>query len=305
MGDALTALLLAEIAILFAGFAYAAVADWRTREVTDRLWQVMGGLGLVLGAVGLLPSGLLGVTLWVVVGALTLQHMFPWSLHGRLAGYDDFFELAAYLVVIALVIGAAFEYGVGPVGAVPYVVIAWLASVRFARGLFEAGLLFGGADAKAVMIAGVLVPVLASPLVGATSASGPLLRYLPLPVNLVMNAALLSAAIPLGLALRNAARRESHGLGTFTGYSIAVRDLPHRFVWVRNPMSGEARAEEDAIETSEQDRQRRERIARELSNRGVARIWVTPQIPYLVVLTCGAVAAVLAGNLVLDLITLV
>ncbi len=304
MGDALTTLVLAEIGILLAGFAYAAVADWRTREVTDRLWQVMGGLGLVLGVIALFPGGPLGVTLWVLVVALTLQHMFPWSLHGRLAGYDDLLELGAYLVVIALVLAAAIHYGVGPVGAVPYPVIALLGSVLFARGLFEAGLLFGGADAKAVMIAGVLVPVLASPIVGATSASRPLLAYLPLPVNLVMNAALLSAAIPLGLALRNVARREFHGLGTFTGYSIAVRELPHRFVWVRNPMSREARAEEEAIETSDQDRERRERIAQELSDRGVARIWVTPQIPYLVVLTCGAVAAVLAGNLVLDLITL-
>ncbi len=305
MGDAFPDILLVEIAVLIAGFAYAAVADWRTREVTDRLWQVMGGAGLVLGAIALAPAGPLGVGLWVLVGALTLQHMFAWTLRGRLEGYDDLVELAAYLVVIAVVLASAVHYGVGSDGAVPFAVIALLASVLFARGLFEAGLLFGGADAKAVMIAGVLVPVLASPLVAATSASRPLLAYLPLPVNLVMNAALLSAAIPLGLAVRNVVRREHHGLGTFTGYTIPVSELPHRFVWVRNPMSREARAEEDAIETSEEDRQRRERVAHELASRGVERIWVTPQIPYLVVLTCGAVAAVLAGNLVLDLITLV
>ncbi len=302
--EAAAAVLGAQVAILVGGFAYAAAADWRAREVTDRLWQVMGLAGLVLGALSLAPGGLAPVILWIVVAAFTLQHMFAWTLGPRLEAYENAVDIGLYVIVVATVVLASIELGVGPRG-VPYVVIALLATVLFSRGLFEAGLLFGGADAKALMIAGVLLPVFATPLLVPPAAIAPINEYLPFPINLLMDAALLSAAVPIALAVRNAARGEFRGGKTFTGYSIPVRELPERFVWVHDPMSREGREEEATIETSEQDRQRRIRIARELTAQGVERVWVTPQIPYLVLLAAGTVAALLAGNLVFDLIALV
>ncbi len=43
-------------------------------------------------------------------------------------------------------------------------------------------------------------------------------------------------------------------------------------------------------------------IAQDLRSRGVSRVWVTPQIPFLVVMAVGLVAALLAGNVLFDLI---
>jgi hypothetical protein len=121
----------------------------------------------------------------------------------------------------------------------------------------------------------------------------------------VRNAARLSLAVAGAVAVRNAARGEFELWRGFTGYSIPVAELPRRFVWVRDPSFGDARREEGEIEASEDDRRRRVEIARELADRGVRRIWVTPQIPFLVVMAVGAVAALVAGNLVVDLIRLV
>lgn len=297
------AILGAQIAVLIGGFGFAAFADWRAREVTDHLWQVMGILGLILGAWLFAAAGALPLVMWIVVGGFTLQHMFPWTLGPRLEPYEDLVDLALYVLVILVVAGAAIRFGVGST-AVPYAVIALLVTVLFARGGFEAGLLFGGADAKALMIAGMLVPVFAVPLLYAPTEVVRVNAILPFPLSVLMNAALFSVVIPLAVVLRNASRRELKGWRSFTGYTIPVQELPRRFVWVRNPMSRDARAEEEEIETSEQDRQRRVRISRELSERGVERVWVTPQIPYLVLLAIGVVAALLAGNLVVDLITL-
>jgi len=296
-------LLAAEIVVVLAGFGYSAVADWRAREVSDRLWQIMGTVGLVLGALIAEPGGWVPLGAWILVGAFTLQHMFAWTLGPRLERYEDLVDLALYVLVVLAVAAAAIRFGVGPSG-VPYPTIALLFTVLVARGLFEAGLLFGGADAKAVMIAGILIPIFAHPYLVSSSAVLPATAVLPFALNLLMDAALLSVVIPLGLAVRNASRGELRGWATFTGYTIPVRELPVRFVWVRNPMSSEGRAEEDEIETSEQDRQRRVRIAKELTGQGVDRVWVTPQIPYLVLLAVGALAALLAGNLVIDLISL-
>jgi len=301
--DTDTAVLAAQVTVLVLGFGYAAVADWRSREVTDRLWQSMGVAGLVLGAILLAPGGWVPLGLWLLVGAFTLQHMFAWSFGERFEPYEDVLEIVLYVVVIVLVGVAVFEVGLGSMG-VPYAVLALLVTVLIARALFEAAILFGGADAKAVMVAGLVLPLLAVPLFVTSVEAQRAGAIVPYPLDLLMNAALLSVAIPIAIAIRNVGRRDLHGWKTFTGYTIPVRELPHRFVWVTNPLSPAGRAEEEEIETSEQDRQRRVRIAGELTAEGQTEVWVTPQIPYLLLLTAGAITALLAGNLVIDLIVL-
>jgi hypothetical protein len=293
------------VGLLLVGFLYAAVADLRYREVTDRLWQLLGVAGLVVGAVGTAAGGLLPLVLWLAVAALTLEHMFPWDEHfgGRVERYADVIELVAYVGVIVLVAVATARAGVGPSG-VPSVVVAALASVVFARVLFEAGVLYGGADAKAMMTAGLLVPLFPTPWLVAQPGPLPVTSFLPFSVDLLMNAALLSIVIPLGLAVRNVARGEFRGWRGFTGYSLPVEELPRRFVWVRDPAVGSAAEDEEHIETSEDDQRRRTATARELSARGVSRVWVTPQVPFLVLMGLGALTALLAGNLVVDLIRL-
>ena len=298
--------LAAGTAGLLFGFAYAALSDVRNREVSDTLWQVLGAVGFVLGLVAFAPGGLLPLVAWVAVAALTLEHMFSWDdrlgEHG--AGYADLIELGAYLAVGLFVSIAAARWGVGA-SAVPYAVLAVLASVVFARVLFVAGVLYGGADAKALMIAGLLVPIFPMPLLlgGGYPFSVPSL--LPFPVDLLMDAALFSVVVPLAVAVRNVGRGEFEFPRGFTGYSIAVRELPNRFVWVRDRAYPTAREEESEIETSDEDHEHRIKVAEVLTRRGVRRVWVTPQIPFLVLLAAGAVAALLAGNLVVDLIALI
>ena len=299
MGEALLA---AQVTLLLGGLGYAGVADLRDREVTDRLWQVLGVVGVVLGAVAVSPGGPLPVGLWVLVGGLALQHLFPWddALGARFYRFADLLEAAAYAAVILVVAVAAVRLGVGP-GQVPVPILAVLLTVLFARGLFELGVLYGGADAKALMITGVLVPLFPAPLLAQSSSVAVLLRVLPFPVDVLVDAALLSIVIPIGIGLRNLARGEFEFPRGFSGYLIPVRELPDRFVWLRDPLSREGREEPEA-ETSAEDRAARVRAAHELEAKGVERVWVTPQVPFLVLIALGAVAALLAGNLVLDLL---
>ncbi len=173
-------LLAAEVTVLLGGFAYASVADLRVREVTDRLWQVMGILGVALGAVAVSSGGPVPVVFWLAVGGFTLQHLFPWddALGAKCDRFADVIEGVAYLAIILIVAIAAVRVGVGPT-QVPIPVLALLLTVLFARGLFELGVLYGGADAKALMIAGVLVPIFSNPLLLQTPAVSALLTVLP------------------------------------------------------------------------------------------------------------------------------
>jgi preflagellin peptidase FlaK len=296
---------LPAVVLLVGGFGYAAWSDVREREVPDLLWQVLGVLGFGMGYLAWVPFGALSYALWTIVGLFVLQHLFAWDLWLGPKGetYADLIELVVYLLVIVIVTGSVFVYGLGS-GGVPVPVVAVLITVLFARGLFEAGILFGGADAKALMIAGLLVPMFPHTLIVLPPAVAPITQYLPFAVNVLMNSALFSVVVPLAIAVRNIRAGEFRGISGFVGYSIPVDDLPKKFVWVRDPMFGEGREEEKSIETSDDDRRRRETLAQELRAKGVQRVWVTPQIPFLVLMALGVVGALLAGNLLFDLIFL-
>jgi archaeal preflagellin peptidase FlaK len=256
---------------------------------------------LVLGIAVVSPGGAVPIAIWILVAVLALQHMFPWDnlLGPDRAGVADLLEGVAYAAVLVAVVVAAIHVGIGPNG-VPLVAVAVLATVLFARALFEIGVLYGGADAKALMIAGLLVPLFPSPWLPQTASVALLLSVLPFSVNVLVDAALLAVAIPIGIGLRNALRGEFEFPRGFSGYMIPVRELPDRFAWLKDPLSADA--EEDA-ETSEEDREIRRRAAKELESQGVERVWVTPQIPFVVLLALGAVAALVSGNLILDILS--
>jgi len=191
MTDLTNYLLGVDIALLVAGFAYAAWADFRDREVSDALWQVLGVVGFLIGFAIIAPGGVIPLVLWLVVGLFVIQHLFAWDLRlGRFGErYADLVELAVYVAVVAVVGVAIARVGVGADG-VPVPVLAVLVSVLFARGLFEAGILYGGADAKALMIAGLLVPMFPNPFLAPPASIAPVTAIIPFAVNVLMNSAL-------------------------------------------------------------------------------------------------------------------
>ncbi len=300
---AATELLLACRALaLTAGLALAAAADLRSREVPDGLWQLLAGLALAFGAIEFVARGALPLVLWLIVGGFAVEHLLPWddALGEHHATLVAVLELGVYGLVIGVVAGAVYRWGIGP-STVPIEVVGALATVVLARLLFEAGVLYGGADAKALIVTAVLLPLVATPVLYAPAATAAVLAILPFSVTLLTNAALLSVAVPVFLAARNVARGEFTFPRGFTGYTMDVDELPHRFVWVRDAAVGEDTLVDDA-ETSEEDTARRTEIAEALRQRGVRRVWVSPQLPFLVLLAAGAVTGLLAGNLLLDVI---
>lgn len=304
MSDVSDPIAILRLLALGGGFLIAVVADLRDREIDDRLWQTMGILGVVLGGVDLGNGGLVGLLLWLMVGAFALEHLFPWDelLSGRTDRLVLPIEVGTYLAVVLVLASAVAQYGLGA-GGVPIPVVAVAASVVLARALFETGVLYGGADAKAVIVAGVVLPVLAAPVWGGASFQDPVLGVLPFTITVLTNAAVLSLAIPIAIAVRNVQRGEFEGLQGFTRYTLPVELLARRFVWVRDDALGEDGLADD-VETSEEDVRRRAALARRLRERGIRRVWVSPQIPFIVLIALGALTGVLAGNLLLDVFSL-
>lgn len=301
--DAATISALAGGGLVLAGLGYAAWRDWRTREVSDGLWQLLAVAGALVGLAVWIPHGVLPAGLWLLVSALVLEHLFPWD--DAIEGYSEVLpgvlEVAAYLGVFVLLAVAAWTRGVGD-DAVPIAVLAVFVGVVLGRGLFELGVLYGGADAKAVIVVALLLPVDPYPVLAVPAAATLGLSVYPFALTLVMDAALLGVAIPVGLAVRNVAKGQFEFPRGFTGYRLAVRDLPHRFVWLRDPtFRSDLTEEELEVETAAEDEALRTRQAEELSAKGVTEVWVTPQVPFVILLAGGALVAILLGNLLFDL----
>jgi hypothetical protein len=296
-------LVAASAGALLVGLALAAASDLRTREVTDRLWQGLGVVGGILGALALAPGGFVAVAAWIAVAALVVEHTVAWdeALPESVRPHALGLEAGGYGVVLVGLALAVARYGVGPTG-VPVAVLAVLVTVLFARLLYQFQILYGFADAKALMLIGLLVPTFGEPWFSGSTGSGTLLAWMPFAITALTDGALLSVALPLALAVRNLRRGEFTFPRGFTGYSLEVAELPRRFVWVRDPELDADLAEEvEEADTSDEDTRLRAEAARRFLARGVTRVWVSPQVPYVVLLALGTLAGLLAGNLVLDL----
>jgi len=299
LGTSLSAL------VLVAAFLYAAYRDVRSREVGDAVWLLAALAGAAIGAVELAPSGPVALGCWALTAAFVVEHLVPWDapLEARSESLPGIIELAIYAGVGVTLLLVGLDRGVGGSG-LPVAVLATFVSVLFARALFEFGVLYGGADAKAVMVAALVLPLDATPLLSLPASAVPILSIYPFAFTLLMDAAVFAIAIPLALAVRNVRAGTFEFPRGFTSYRLPVEELPHRFVWLRDPALSRDVEEEESIETSEEDRRMRERQAATLRERGVSTVWVTPQLPFVVLLAAGVVAGLVAGNLLFDLFAL-
>ncbi|MCI4357984.1 MAG: hypothetical protein L3J95_01590 [Thermoplasmata archaeon] len=290
------------MAVLLAGFGLAAYFDWTTRQVDDRLWQGLVAIGGVTGAIVVAPFGPLALALWIAVALLAVEQLVPWDL--AVEKFDDrlpgLLEVAAFVSVGGFLGAAGWFDGIGPTG-LPLLVIAAFASILLGRGLFEARLLYGGADAKALITTGVVLPIVATSWLALPDSATRILGIYPFALTLLMNAAIVAVGVPLSIALHNARRGDFSFPHGFTGFTIPVAELPDRFVWIKDPTF--QRAEE--TETAEEDRAMRVRQRSELEAQGIARVWVTPQVPFLVLMFVGTMLGVVLGNLIFDVLAYV
>lgn len=305
MTDASSVLVGLALVTLVVTLALGALWDARSREVPDRLWQVAGIIGAGLGAGILASRGVGAVLLWLWVAGFAVQHLFPWDERwpDGSSRVPDALEASLYLTTGLILLVTGWTYGLGAQG-VPLAAVATFVAVVFARGLFEARILYGGADAKAVIAIAAVLPLWSMPLLNPSGALSALLQVTPLALNALVNAFVLSLVVPIGLALRNARRGEFSFRRGFLGSSIPTDELPSRFVWLP-PLSSPPSAIGQELTTAAEDRQLRVDQAAALRARGVVRVWVTPQVPWVVFFALGTGFALLLGNILLDLIAAV
>ncbi len=279
-------------AVLLFFLAVAGYDDWKDREVPDWIWVVMGAVGtgtLVLGALG---SSALAIGLDILGALFALEHVLPWDR--AFADRESLVGVVEIAIYLAVIVVAIFALIVHP-SDTPAAFLAIVVSVVIARVLFETKLLYGGADAKAMIITAVVVPLWPVPLLVPYPApiSMTLLPYVPLAFTMLVDGALLTLAVPIGILLYNVRHGYWKLPEAFTLYEIPVSELPRRYVWLRRPRL-EANEE---VDTSAEDEALRTEQMKTLTERGITTVWVTPQLPMVLALAVGALIGLLFGNI--------
>jgi len=157
--------------------------------------------------------------------------------------------------------------------------------------LFQMGLIFGGADAKALMAIAILVPI--QPAI----AQFPLWKTLmPFSFVIFFNSLLLFLAIPLGLFIFNIFKKDIKFPHSFLGYKTDIQKARKKFVWpLEKIVDGKLKfipMPKNFDVNDEYD---------ELEKHGIKNIWVTPKVPFMIPLLVGYIVSFIIGDILFHL----
>ena len=160
---------------------------------------------------------------------------------------------------------------------------------------FQLRLIFGGADAKALMAIAVLVPfqpqIQSMPLWGSS--------IMPASWQVFSNSIIVFLFIPISLLIYNLAKRNIKFPYIFLGYKMKIKKAREKFVWpLEKIVDGKTKfsympKEFDADEELD-----------EFEKLGIDEIWVTPKIPFMIPLLFGFIITFVFGDILFYLIRL-
>ena len=201
--------------------------------------------------------------LWVIMGSIgAILLVVQWVTIG--------FKIPYYLIFIPIMIGLMFA-------------------------MFQLRLIFGGADAKALMALAILLPlkpeIMQFPLLeGSTIA-------MPGSWIVFSNSILLFLFIPLSLLLLNIIKRNIEFPFCVLGYKMSVEKAKQTFVWPLEKIKNGKRKFSYMPKNFEIDD---ELLAFE--KQGIKEIWVTPKVPFMIPLLAGFIVTFLLGDLLSHII---
>jgi preflagellin peptidase FlaK len=154
--------------------------------------------------------------------------------------------------------------------------------------LFQLRLLFGGADAKALMALAILLPIHPSvyqiPIWNES--------FMPASWTIFSNSVILFLLIPLSLLFYNIAKRNIRFPHAFLGYKMKIKTAREKFVWpLEKIVNGKRKFAYMPKEFDADDEfDKFEKI-------GINEIWVTPKIPFMIPLLAGFIFTFIFGDI--------
>jgi len=153
---------------------------------------------------------------------------------------------------------------------------------------FQLRLLFGGADAKALMALSILAP--AYPDLGLI----PILKtsIMPFPWTIFSNSIIIFLVIPISLLVYNIAKKSVKFPHAFLGYKMDLKKAKEKFVWPLERIKDGKRKFVYMPKNFDIEAE-----LKEFEKNNITEIWVTPKIPFMIPLLVGFIIAFVLGDI--------
>ncbi len=278
-----------QLAVAISILGYASVLDLRTRRVSNASWIILSIVGVALLPIRIIFDEEPVEFLLVAIPILAILSDVFWDSDNDSA-LSRYSPLLKYGVAVAttVVLGMMWaddEY-FRHLLAIPIVMIVVVI-------LYMLDMIRGGADAKALIALAVLFPVY--PMIAGLpliSGSEALQTLFPFALTVLVNAAILVVFLPVVFLVMNLTRGDLKFPQIFVGYRMPIDGIEGEHVWLMERIvNGDhvfytrPKAEEDL----------KVELAR-LREKGVAKAWVTPKIPFIVPMLASVILTAVVGN---------
>ena len=285
------------IGLVFLGFA--AYKDLLTRTVDDRVWMVMGGLGAAILIFELFQRGVPWnyYLIFVPVFFLCFEALVERPLLME-EGDINYLVVGWFFVPIIFVI--ALFITIDNYGDLFWTLIAIPVIMLLAFVFYYFRILYGGADAKAMVILALLVPFYPeieniTHMAGNPAVLSAMEFLFPFTLVVLLNSAIVVLVLPVSYLFMNIKNGDLRFPQMFFGYKKKVEEIPDSFVWPMEYYEEGKRQFELIPRTDEEE------SLKSLREEGVEEAWVTPKIPFIVPMFFGFMLAFLIGNPILYL----
>jgi len=286
------------IGIIFLG--YASFSDLKTRRVDDKVWIIMGFVGFLLLIAQFYLENIKPVYYLTFIPMMLLFLSFfletseKTELREGKINRKIWLPLCCFGIVVFVyqIYTLRFDAFFLQILTIPLIML-------FAFLLYNLRLLFGGADAKALITIALLTPFYPNWI--------PFLRYFlikdiwPFPIVVLTNAVVLSLIIPAIFLFYNTARKDFHFPLSFLGYKMDIDSIGKKFVW---PLEKVKNGKIVKVFFPKKDENVEENV-RKLKEMGAKRIWVTSKIPFMLPLFAGFIASFAVGDIMFRIVRMI
>lgn len=259
----------------------ASYSDYKSREVSDTHWIILGGIGII-GNVSLffISGSIVPGTVFLVSGSLFLA-----SILGCFGKADWVCELVALFISVLTVL-------VHPGNKLLLVCSAAVLFGGVYHLFYVLGIVRGGADAKCLMCMGFVLPSYPVPVLGSSANIPDIVALVIGPSFSVMFMASLISVAGCGIycILKNIGSNADLRSCFYT-YSVPLATVENHHVWSAEKPSCSSGTSRKGIDISDISQ-----IAEQLRMEGRKTMKVTPMVPFIIPLTAGFVCLVLFGS---------
>lgn len=281
--------------LIFLG--YASYTDVKTRRVKNEVWIMMG----ITGGILLLLQLFLEKRSWeyyliffpvgILFASMFIDHEPLFDMEKKA------FNVKLFSLYLIGIIAVMYQFSALSGETYFYQLLSIPILILFFFLLYQMRVLHGGADAKALMTIAILMPAyphfLDFPLLEFSSErmTNAIELLFPFAFLVLMNAVIFVIWVFLGLLIYNAINGNFGFPEMLLGYKMDIDSVKKKFVWSMERMDNDERVLVLFPKTTDFE------SLDKLKKMGVKRIWVTPKIPFIVVLAAGFVISVFIGNI--------